>query len=96
MFKKNLIVQSILFIGVGAGEKNTRSRSKTDRLRKTGHLLVTLKFFLIEYGILLDTDCLVYNVADCVADVTHTNKLLLKLTVTLYRCLLSIVGHNGS
>ena len=31
--KKNLIVQSLFFIG--AGEKNTRSRSKTDQLRNT-------------------------------------------------------------
>ena len=29
-------LQSLLFIGAGAGEKNTRSRSKTDRLRNTG------------------------------------------------------------
>ena len=36
--KKNAIVESLFFIeaGTGAGEKNTRSRSKTDRLRNTG------------------------------------------------------------
>ena len=35
--KKFLIVQSLLFIGAGtgAGEKNTRSGSKIDRLRNT-------------------------------------------------------------
>ena len=38
------IVQSLLFIrdgaraGVGAGEKNTWSRSKTDRLRNTARM----------------------------------------------------------
>ena len=38
LFKKLLIVQRLIFIGAvaGAGEKNTPSRSKTDRLRNTG------------------------------------------------------------
>ena len=31
------IVQSLLFIEAGAGEKNTRSRSKKDRLHNTGY-----------------------------------------------------------
>ena len=37
MLKKFKMVKSLLFIGagVGAGEKNTRNRSKTDRLRNT-------------------------------------------------------------
>ena len=37
LLKKNVMVESLLFIGAGAGagEKNTRSRSKTDRLRNT-------------------------------------------------------------
>ena len=30
-------LQSLLFIGAGAGEKNTRSRPKTDRLHNTGY-----------------------------------------------------------
>ena len=39
------MVESLLFIGAGAGEKNPRSRSKKDRLRNTGlycrfHVLV--------------------------------------------------------
>ena len=36
------MVESLFFTGagtgVGAGEKNTRSRSKTDRLRNTAHM----------------------------------------------------------
>ena len=36
LFKKNVMVESLLFIGAGAGEKITQSRSKMDRLRNTG------------------------------------------------------------
>ena len=37
--QKIKMVESLLFIGAGAeaGEKNIRSRSKTDRLHNTGH-----------------------------------------------------------
>ena len=33
--KKMVMVESLLFIGAGAGEKTTRSRTKMDRLRNT-------------------------------------------------------------
>ena len=32
------MVESLLFIGAGAGENNTKSRSKTDRLRNTDRM----------------------------------------------------------
>ena len=32
------MVESLLFIGAGAGEKNTQSRSKTDQLRNTDRM----------------------------------------------------------
>ena len=37
LFKKHLMVESLLFIEDGAGKKNTKSREKTDRLRNTGY-----------------------------------------------------------
>ena len=53
LYKFFLMVESLLFIGAGAeaGEKNTRSRSKTDRLRNTGsdlgYLLSKNEYFII-------------------------------------------------
>ena len=51
-----LMVESLFFTGagtgVGAGEKNTRSRSKTDRLRNTAYstrrLVVTCRAFTLK------------------------------------------------
>ena len=46
LFKKEKIMVESLpvptFMGTGAGEKNTRSRSKTDQLRKTIEDYITL------------------------------------------------------
>ena len=50
LFNFFLIVQSLHFIGAGAGakngavagDKNTRSRSKTDRLRNTAQVTIDL------------------------------------------------------
>ena len=36
LLKKIFMVESLLFIGAGASDKNTRSRSKMDRLRNPG------------------------------------------------------------